>query len=813
MENVGFLDQPDVIVNYGVDKQIPFVTASFTDTAAFPPIHSLDFDSLDRFDEEDMDTYSSDDNVSAVVSVGNGGGGGNDGDGDADSGDDDESAGLCASDIQEMHNNEEPPLYVTTTDSQLIPSPITVQEHVCAVGAFAARHNLSDIAFRDLLSLVQLHIPKNNIGETKVLRLKEKCGFNKTYLNFHLYCEACNKLYTKESDTCLTPGCTGSKLSGNSVKYFTTSNLGSQLQEVLQREKLWEMTRNHMKVEHKNICDIQGGMAYREFLKPGNFLHNSNNITFSAFTDGVALFKSSGVQLWPVYLLINEIPPKERFHRKNMLLWGIWQGKGKPRMNMFLRPLIQDLLKLYHEGADIMIQNKKINVKALLVVATMDLPARAYATNMTQYNGKFSCLYCEEEGTVVKSGAGTCRAFLSREEPAKLRTKDSINDCSVKALRNNERMMGFLGVSVLSYLPHFSLNSNIQIDYMHGILLGITKKLLDQWFDAKSSKEEDFYIGDKTAEVDQRLAGIQPPYIIHRTPRSIGNTLKNWKASEFRNWLLFYAIPCLINILPDVYLKHFSLLVEATYLLLSTGITAADLNKANILLHAFLKNAQLLYGQNFMGLNVHNLVHLVAMVKMWGPLWAWSCFPFESFNGELKKTIHGTGNVCRQIFWSFQAEKRILFQSSKINRESGTRKYIDQLFDSQDGSSCTEAYMCQIFQPKCRILQALSAEEKRQLKTILPTSKAEDNFVRLFKVMRNGFVFSAKKNLKVSKQNSYTFLLDPRVQQRQDVFAFEAETFLLHELSMRVVCKGRFLKCVGKVPGMSTTHIHLVEYR
>ena len=34
----------------------------------------------------------------------------------------------------------------------------------------------------------------------------------------------------------------------------------------------------------------------------------------------------------------------------------------------------------------------------VLLLASVDLPARALLLNMKQYNGKFSCCYCEEEG-------------------------------------------------------------------------------------------------------------------------------------------------------------------------------------------------------------------------------------------------------------------------------------------------------------------------------------------------------------------------------------------------------------------------------
>lgn len=43
--------------------------------------------------------------------------------------------------------------------------------------------------------------------------------------------------------------------------------------------------------------------------------------------------------------------------------------------------------------------------------------------------------------------------------------------------------------------------------------------------------------------------------------------------------------------------------------------------------------------------NVHNLVHLGKICRMFGPLWCYSCFPFESCNKELLSFIHGTSQI------------------------------------------------------------------------------------------------------------------------------------------------------------------------
>lgn len=57
------------------------------------------------------------------------------------------------------------------------------------------------------------------------------------------------------------------------------------------------------------IQDVYDGEAY---LKHAEFLANPANISFTCNTDGVALFTSSSVEIWPVWLSINELPKDKR---------------------------------------------------------------------------------------------------------------------------------------------------------------------------------------------------------------------------------------------------------------------------------------------------------------------------------------------------------------------------------------------------------------------------------------------------------------------------------------------------------------------
>lgn len=333
----------------------------------------------------------------------------------------------CSSDendevIEERRNISmdinDPPLYVIPSQAHLYKSSITKSEHLLAASALATRHNLSQTALSDILDFIQIHIPDENIAETSVSKLKDECGFGPNQLQYHLYCDGCKKMFN-DNDVCQTPNCTGSKQNLELKKYFVTSKLEEQLQDILERPGLWDLVEqsNACSFENDVISDIKSGTGYLKLKQPGGFLHKSTNITLTLFTDGIPLFSSSSVSLWPVYLLINELPPHERFQRTNMLLWGIWQGVGKPKMCMFLQQLVLDLIHLYNVGFTFTVNGHSINSKAMLIVATMDLQARSYVLNMTQHNGVNGCLYCKEPGVVVPCGKGTCRSYTFSNTP------------------------------------------------------------------------------------------------------------------------------------------------------------------------------------------------------------------------------------------------------------------------------------------------------------------------------------------------------------------------------------------------------------
>ena len=69
------------------------------------------------------------------------------------------------------------------------------------------------------------------------------------------------------------------------------------------------------------IEDIQDGLLYKKHFGSDGFFKGVSDekkkaeihISFQLFTDGVALFRSSKYSIWPVYLVVNELPPNCRY--------------------------------------------------------------------------------------------------------------------------------------------------------------------------------------------------------------------------------------------------------------------------------------------------------------------------------------------------------------------------------------------------------------------------------------------------------------------------------------------------------------------
>ena len=298
------------------------------------------------------------------------------------------------------------------------------------------------------------------------------------------------------------------------------------------------------------LSDVWTGTVIQEQIS--EFFKTKSNLALSIFTDGVPLFKSNQISLWPVLLQVLNLPPSIRFKAENIIMCGMWYGIRKPDMKLLLDPVVKTLEDLYRDGFETQISSGKMHMKVKLMFGVFDLVARPTVIYTKQFNGEFCCPVCYHPGKRLPNGA---RIYLPRDYP--FRTYETIIQDGTLAESTGNSVNGSVGISPLAHT--INLVDGIPVDDMHCAHEGIVKRLMSLWFES-SNHTEPYYLGRNTAAIDRVLIQQHPPHEFSRCPRSIAKHLKFWKASEFKNWLLFYLLPLLLDYLPSLYLHHYALL-------------------------------------------------------------------------------------------------------------------------------------------------------------------------------------------------------------------------------------------------------------
>ena len=68
--------------------------------------------------------------------------------------------------------------------------------------------------------------------------------------------------------------------------------------------------------------DVYDGSLHQSKCGPGGFLSKEYNLSLKLNTDGVAVFHSSQYGVWPLFFLVNELPPLLRYV-KNIIMYVI----------------------------------------------------------------------------------------------------------------------------------------------------------------------------------------------------------------------------------------------------------------------------------------------------------------------------------------------------------------------------------------------------------------------------------------------------------------------------------------------------------
>lgn len=208
------------------------------------------------------------------------------------------------------------------------------------------------------------------------------------------YCKICNicgeKVVNENSSYC-------SECKSNTMIDFYYYLLVDQLQHLLLMPNVY----NQMKYQRK---------IYKEKLQSTKYGHILNSESENSFTmilnaDGVVT-KNKHISLWPITIMINEVPLPARRYSESIILGGVLPATQHPSNILFktVMNIIYEQCAQLEAGVKFYIPNEGEQTLSFYLIGTCtDKPAQALLTNMVSFNASYSCAKCFIEGKKIYS--------------------------------------------------------------------------------------------------------------------------------------------------------------------------------------------------------------------------------------------------------------------------------------------------------------------------------------------------------------------------------------------------------------------------
>jgi len=218
---------------------------------------------------------------------------------------------------------------------------------------------------------------------------------------------------------------------------------------------------------------------------------------------------------------------------------------------------------------------------------------------------------------------------------------------------------------------------------MYAALEGVVVTFWKHWTNSEYKAELWYLSRAKRRALNSKLETILPPVEVTRPPRTLDD-IALWKASELKSFLLYYSLPCLKDLIPNRYLRHWLLLVYSMTVFLRGKIEREAFFKAQHAIAKFVDDIKVLYPncRSLYTFNTHLLLHFPRAVQNFGGLWSSSTFPFEHFNGVLTRLINGTRSVPMQVCRSFVRLRQVSQLSATVFSHENSSDVGKSLYNS-----------------------------------------------------------------------------------------------------------------------------------
>lgn len=367
-------------------------------------------------------------------------------------------------------------------------SNLTKRDVIFMIYSISLRHNLSNAARRDIIEFAKYCANENGSSKTTELdsdyKISQLLEQSNNYSKYIFYCITCKNIILETTKAtfqdceieCPIQECkTKNTITLRSENFFIMPNVSDQIKSLLSEKDTYQkLNEVKKKIKIKSgkdeiITDVYSGKKYQSLLK-GNVPFD---FTFNFNTDGAPIFNSSRLGMWPIQLIINELPPEIRF--KNVILAGLWVGKKEPNnqlMNSFMLCFAETVKYLFTEGVTMIdpTTHETKNLKFLPLCCCVDSVARPVLQNRIQFNGYYGCSWCYHPGVNINRQV----KYPNIDEDIALRCQqshmDDLRSCTSTSYQGTTR--GVKGPAALLTVPHFDIVWGFPPDYMHGVLLG-----------------------------------------------------------------------------------------------------------------------------------------------------------------------------------------------------------------------------------------------------------------------------------------------------------------------------------------------------
>lgn len=374
------------------------------------------------------------------------------------------------------------------------------------------------------------------------------------------------------------------------------------------------------------------------FRLSGGFKKTVTKILLQINIDGLPLFKSSNIELYPILGLCPDLNDERPF------LIACFSGTGKPDpLDGFLRPFINEFKQLNSCGFTFKDNHYNLDINFFIC----DAPARAYLKCILGHTSKHGCEKCKVVGKYKNHRI----SFAGQ------------NQISVPIVDNDFYSSDQVFIKTVSPLLEMNVKlvTQFPLDPMHLVYLGVVKRILINYYiEGKAPYKLSQKLIITMNQKMSRLKQYQPTDFVRKC-RSFKD-IKRWKATEFRSFLLYHGVLVLHEGLTKTQFEHFLLLHCAIFIFSNEHFLIKYINSAETFLKKFVALAENILGEEFVVYNVHSLIHLVEDVRNYGAISNYSCFPFENYLGWLKQKIRSKKNILQQVhsrFVEFNKQKEI----------------------------------------------------------------------------------------------------------------------------------------------------------